>query len=305
MLKKRIAVILVNWNSFNVTNDCINSLKKISSPTFQIIVADNGSEDNSGAKLLTLHPEIILLQLPENRGFTGGNNAGLQYSLENGYEYSIMLNNDTFVEPDFLSILAHYLDHHPEAGAVQPRIFYHHNRKLLWNGGSYFNRVLGYTYTKGEAKPDSPEYHYEKKVDWVTGCAFFVRNSLLRQTGLLAENMFIYSEDVDLSFRIHKLGYSLVYLPSSVIYHISGMSNTARTRGKEGFVSAWAHYQNQRNRIWILKKYIPWYFAPTAITFNFFYILLVIGYFALRRRFTKLKAVLQAVRDGLKGSIIN
>ena len=304
MINKRIAVILVNWNSFDVTNDCILSLKKVQPDNFSIIVVDNGSADQSGTRLRDLHPEIILLESPVNTGFTGGNNIGFRYSLAHGYEYSIMLNNDTFVQPDFLNILCSYMDQHPDVGIVQPRIFYHHDRNLIWNGGSYFNRFLGYTYTKGEAKPSDEKYNFEKEVDWVTGCAFFVRNNIIEKTGLLAENMFIYSEDVDLSFRIRKLGYRLMYLPSSVIYHISGMSNTSRTKGEEGYVSPGAHYLNQRNRLWILKRYIPWYFAPSAIIFNFFYISLVIGYFALRKRFKKLRAVLRAVRDGIRGSII-
>lgn len=303
MSNKRIAVILINWNSFDTTSDCVNSLKKVRGQTFDIVVVDNGSVDQSGDKLLALHPEIILIKSPVNAGFTGGNNIGFQYSLDNHYEFSFMQNNDTFVEPDYLTPLINYMDQHPETGVVQPRIFYNHDRNLLWDAGSYINRFLGHTYTKGVGKPSSKKYIFEKEVDWITGCAFFVRNSILKQTGLLAENMFMNWEDVDLSFRISKLGYRLAYVPSSVIYHIASSSLKSSTKGAEGFLNPAAHYRNFRNRIWILKRYTPWYFAPSAIVFNFFYISLVIGYFALRRRFIKLKAVLRGVRDGLTGSI--
>jgi|SRR6476661_4741788 len=300
---KRALVILVNWNSFSLTNDCILSLKAADHTSFDIVVADNGSADGSGKQLKEAHPEIILLQADKNLGFTGGNNLGLQYALEYGYEYAMLLNNDTFVEPDFFTELLAYMDHHPEAGVVQPRIFFNHDRKLLWNGGSYYNSVFGIAHTKGVGKPSAEEFEQIKEVDWVTGCAFLTRTAILKQTGLLTEKLFIYYEDVDLSFRIKQLGYKLVYVPQSVIYHIAGMANKQKVKGKEGFVNPIVHYLNQRNRIWLLKAYTRWYHVPGTVLFNFFYTLGTIAYFALRLRFTKLKSVVKAVRDGLSGSI--
>jgi GT2 family glycosyltransferase len=302
-MKHRVAIILVNWNSFAVTNDCIHSLKAMQYPSYKIIVVDNGSADGSGDALEQAHPGIILIRLGSNMGFTGGNNAGFRYALQNGFDFSIMLNNDTFVEPDFLSHLVSFMDANPGTGAIQPRIFFNHNRQLLWNGGSYYNKLIGLAYTVGHNKPSAPSYENLKQVDWITGCAFFIRNSVLESTGLLAENMFIYSEDVDLSFRIKQLGYSLIYQPLSVIYHIAGMSNRSKSKGKEGYVNPIVHYLNQRNRIWVIKKYTPWYCVPTVIAFNFFYITMVMGYFAARGRFTKFRSVSKAVRDGLTGSI--
>lgn len=298
-----VAIILVNWNSFEVTNDCIESLKKINYPNYKIMVVDNGSEDGSGQQLATAHPHILLLKAATNLGFTGGNNIGLNYSIQQSFDYSMMLNNDTFVEPEFLTILVSYLETHPHTGAIQPRIQFEHNRALLWNGGSYFNRWTGFAYTSGENKMPGPSHLQIKQVHWITGCAFLVRNSILKKTGLLAHNLFIYSEDVDLSFRIKKLNYQLIYHPHAVIYHIAGISNKSKKKGKEGFVNPIVHYLNQRNRIWIIKKYTPWYCWPTVIICNFFYILMVLGYFAARGRFKKLKAMGKAIKDGLLGNI--
>ncbi len=304
-MQPTVAIILVNWNSFDVTNDCIESLKSIDYTSYSIVVVDNGSVDGSGDQLLQLHPEIVLIKSETNQGFTGGNNLGFEYSLKHGFDYSMMLNNDTFVEPNFLSALINYMEGQPSVGIIQPRIQFNHNRSVLWNGGSYYHKWLGFLYTKGFNKLPSAAHLQIKEVDWVTGCAFLTRNAILRRTGLLAQNMFIYSEDVDLSFRIKALGFKLVYHPDAVIYHIAGMSNKSKTKGKEGFVNPIVHYLNQRNRIWILKKYTNWYHAPTVILANIFYISLILGYFAARRRFTKFKTVVRAVQDGLKGSIIN
>lgn len=298
-----VAIILVNWNSYEVSNDCILSLKKIDYPNYTIILVDNGSADGSGMKLREAHPDIVTILSDKNTGFTGGNNIGFRYSLDNHFDYSMMLNNDTFVEPDFLSKLIDLIETSDTIGAVQPRIHFDHNRQLLWNGGSYFNQFWGFTYTKGENKAPQKEHLINKEVDWITGCAFLVKNTVLQQVGLLAENMFMYSEDVDLSFRIRKKGHQLMYVADSLIFHIAGMSNKRKTKGKDGFVNPQVHYLNQRNRIWILKKYSKWPFALPTIIANFIYITLVLGYFTIRFRFRKMNAMVNAVKDGISGAI--
>ncbi|MEY2923457.1 MAG: hypothetical protein RL108_2083, partial [Bacteroidota bacterium] len=132
-MQPSVAIILVNWNSYEFTNDCIASLKKVSYLNFRIVVVDNGSIDGSGKQLQQEQPDIIVLFSDDNKGFTGGNNIGLEYAIKNDFDYALMLNNDTFVEPDFLDHLVQYLEQNPNTGVVQPRIYFNHDRKLLWN----------------------------------------------------------------------------------------------------------------------------------------------------------------------------
>lgn len=298
-----VAIILVNWNSYDFTNDCIHSLKQVHYPNFKVIVVDNGSADQSGQRLQQEHPEVITLFSPENKGFTGGNNMGFDYAIQQGFDYAMLLNNDTFVEPDFLDHLVEYLETQPQVGAVQPRIYFNHDRSLLWNGGNLFFYSLGWAYTSGENQKPKPNHLVIKNMPWITGCAFMVRTSILKQIGLLAPNLFIYSEDVDLSFRIRRLGYQLTYIPASIVYHIAGSSNKKKVKDREGIVNPIVHYLNQRNRIWLQKKYTPWYFIPTVVLFNFFYSTLIMGYFAARRRPKKFMAIVNGIKDGIKGSI--
>ena len=298
-MTEKVAIILVNWNSFELTNGCILSLKEIDYSQYDIIVIDNGSADGSCERLQANHPDIILIKSTFNSGFTGGNNLGLEYSINKGYTYSLILNNDTFVEPGFLSPLVNYMNAHPDTGAIQPRIFFNHDRSMLWNAGSYYNHFWGYTYTIGYNRSSAPNDEQIKEVDWVTGCALLTRNSILEKTGLLSLKFFIYYEDVDLSFRIKKEGYKLIYYPQSVIYHIAGMANRNIIKGKEGFLNPVVHYLNVRNSIWLLKIYTPWYFIPGVFIYNFLRNIGFIVYFALRFRFKKLVAVLRGIRDGV------
>lgn len=304
-MAKKVAVILVNWNSFSLTSDCIESLSAMSFADYDVIVVDNGSVDESGSLLKEKFRNIILIQSDTNLGYTGGNNLGMQHALAHNYEYQLLLNNDTFVEPDFLEVLVNYMDEHPETGVIQPLIFFNHNRSLVWNGGSYYQQWLGYAYTQNYNQPKLQSSSQIKEVGWITGCAFLTRSAILSETGLLANNLFIYYEDVDLSFRIKKTGAKLIFHPGSVIYHIAGMSNRNKTKGKEGFVNPIVHYLNVRNKIWFLKKYTSWWQLPTVIFFNFFYSLALMSYFLLRFRFQKLKTVLKALKDGFTGKIIS
>lgn len=303
-MSKKTAIIIVNWNSFQLSHDCISSIHQMTHSDYDIIVTDNGSADGSGKQLKDHFSNIILIESPTNRGFTGGNNLGIQYAIRNGYEYVFLLNNDTFVKEDLVQVLVTYMDGHPGAGAVQPMIYFNHNRALLWNGGSYYNAWLGLTYVPGYSKPLRNTSTHIKEVDWITGCAFFIRLSVLKQAGLFSENIFMYFEDVDLSFRIRQSGYPLFYHPGSCVYHIAGMSNKTKIKNKEGYINPIVHYLNLRNLIWILKKYTRPQHIPTVCLFNLCYIIAIMVYFAARFRFIKLKTVAMAIKDGLKGNII-
>jgi len=297
----KVAIILLNWNSFDHTSNCIESLQLCDYPNFEIIVVDNGSIDGSGNLLKAKFPKIILIASATNEGFAAGNNRGFSYAIENQFAYAMMLNNDVFVEPDFISKLINYMEAHPETGAIQPKIFFNHDRKKIWNGGSYFLSWLGWTYSKKYMRSAGALQSQFQQVDWITGCAFLTKISILKEVGLLEEAFFIYYEDVDLSFRIRSKGYQLTFHPESIIYHIAGSSNKAKVKGKEGYSSPIVHYLNSRNHIWFLKKWTKWYQWPSNLLILFLYYLSIMFYFALRWRTTKLKSVLRGILDGMKG----
>lgn len=298
---KRVAVVVLHLEGFGVTNDCLNSLAAADSGDFDVVLVDNGSTDGSAERLKQEHPGLVLLRSKVNAGFTGGNNLGINYALQRGYEFILLLNNDTFVASNFLCRLLAHLDAHPSLGAVQPCIFFNHDRKLVWNAGSFYNNWFGWAYTRGLNYRFKKEFGQPGNVDWVTGCAFMVRASVLRSTGLLAENMFLYYEDVDLSFRIKKAGFGLGYVPDSVVYHIAGASG--KKPGKEGNILPRIHYYNLRNRIWVLKQYTRWYAWPTVLLANGMYVMALLGYFLIRGRNQKFRAALTALLDGLSGTI--
>jgi hypothetical protein len=304
-ISNRVAIVIVNWNSYDLTNDTLLSLQKSSNQNFDCIVVDNGSIDDSANLLEANFSNIILIRAGENKGFTGGNNLGIQYALEKDYEYIMMLNNDVELDANFLTPLVQQLNTHPQMGAVQPLIYFQHDKNLIWNAGSTFNPLLGICATPNYNQRDDAhaQANVQKKIDWITGCAFMIRASVLKQIGLLKQGFFIYYEDVDLSFRIKQTGFTLGYEPSSVVYHIAGMSYKAKVKGKEGFVSAKVHFLNARNRIWFLKQHTPIWAIPTVVLFHAFYFFSIGFYFIFRARWQKWKALNKGIWEGLTTNV--
>jgi GT2 family glycosyltransferase len=125
-----------------------------------------------------------------------------------------------------------------------------------------------------------------------------VRTSIVKQIGALNDHFFIYYEDVDFSFRIRAAGYKLMFHPNSVIYHIAGMANKAKVKGKEGYANPYVHYLNFRNHIWVLRAYTKWYQWPTTFITLIAYSLAIMLYFVARWRWTKLAMMLKGILHG-------
>ena len=294
-----LAIVIVNWNSFNITANCLLSLRILEYSDYEVVVVDNGSEDDSVEQFKSKFPEVTLLVNDENRGFTGGNNTGIQYALGQSKDLIMLLNNDTIVTADFATILIKALQADASIGAIQPKIMYNQERKVIWNAGGFFNSFYSLFKTRGLDKIDQGQYDNPIDVDWITGCCFLVRSKIVQQIGLLDDKFFIYYEDSDWSFKIRRLGYRLRYVPQAKIYHEVGMSNHNRKGHNEGNVSPFTHYQVVRNHLFMVRRYAEGVNLIGSWGNQFFKIGGYMIYFTLRRRFTKLKCVIRGLRDGL------
>lgn len=292
-MSKPIALILLNWNTKKHTEQCINSLLKYADNLlFDIIVADNGSSDNSLEYLKAKFPEVVYLDNKENLGFAGGNNRALNLSRRTGYKFSMLLNTDTLIENDVISQLYNFLVINNEAAAVQPAIYYTHQKNKLWNGELKFNSFFGFTYSKKKL-PIFP-----KEVDWITGCCFLIRNEVLIETGDFNSKYFLYYEDVELSFRMREKGYHLYLLPTEKIFHEAGVSAQLEAKEKEGTLNPIIHYYLVRNRIWFIRKYGNKAFLIFNVLFIGSYLMCVLAYFILKSKKKKRAFLIQGIKDG-------
>ncbi|HEY8928011.1 MAG TPA: glycosyltransferase family 2 protein [Mucilaginibacter sp.] len=298
-MPKPVAVILLNWNTPLHTANCVTSVMQYcNTELFDIIVVDNGSADNSLEQLKAQFPDLIYIDNKKNLGFAEGNNRGLQYSIANGYSYSLVMNNDTEVDEDLVSGLLNHLAMHPEAAAVQPAIYWMHNKAHIWNGEGRFNRIFGKTISDLTV-PDENAKKNHTAAQWVTGCCMLLRNSALQQCGLFNKQFFLYFEDVELSFRLRENGFEVHYLPSSKMYHEAGVSAKVEAPKKEGTLSPVIHYYTSRNHIWFLRRYGSPIFYPVYFIYNGFYYMAVLAYLLLRRRNQKAGFLIKGLKEGI------
>ena len=293
-----LAIIIVNWNGYQYSKSCLLSLRDLKYQSYEIILVDNGSADKSGDRLKEEFPEVRLISLKTNTGFTGGNNAGIEYALKAKKDLIMLLNNDTVVTPDFADILVKRLESNEKGGAVQPKIMFNKERSIIWNGGTKFSKIWFTTKTIGLGQKDNGQHDLVKDVPWITGCCFLVRSSVIKEVGTLDNHYFAYYEDVDWSFRIKRAGYKLIYEPSALIFHEVGKANENMESFGEGNLSPFSHYVNMRNHIFVIRKHAKGIAWATSFLYQFYKLFGYSLYFLFRGRFKKLKASIRGFYDG-------
>lgn len=223
-----ISVVILNWNNWQETLDCLKQLEDIAYPQekLRVIVVDNGSTDDSISHLRGIAGSI-LVELPENLGFAGGTNAGIRHAMQSGCDYILLLNNDVVLTRDFIAPLLERLERNPRAGLASPKICYASQPSTLWYAGGKFHppRILGELTGMGE--PDSGQNDLPRQVDFAVGTCMLVRSQVFREIGLLDSRLFFYHEDVDFSYRALQAGYEVWYEPKSVILHKVSASTSA------------------------------------------------------------------------------
>ncbi|MFC1700533.1 glycosyltransferase family 2 protein [Patescibacteria group bacterium] len=246
----KVFVIILNWNGWRDTLECLKSLKQNNYWNYKIVVVDNGSTDNSLDRLQDIDSDkrISLLPIGTNLGFSGGNNIGIKYALKNGADYILLLNNDTKVDKYFLSELIKQAEGDRNGGLFGPKIYYHDNPEVIWFAGGKINinpfEVNG-THI-GLNKPDSEKYNQIKKVDYITGCCFLIKKEVIDKIGFLDEDYFLYYEDADYCLRARKAGYKCTFVPSAKIWH---KCSVGTHEGSSSYV-----YYHTRNALIMARK---------------------------------------------------
>jgi GT2 family glycosyltransferase len=241
-----VSLIIVNWNGKRLLGECLDSVFAQSFRDFEVIVVDNGSQDGSVEFIRGRYREAKVVALPENLGFAGGNNAGIQ--IASG-KFVALLNNDTKVDPAWLENLV------KEAETGPPTIGMWACKILSYDSPESIDTVGLLIYPdglgRGKGRLDRDQGQYDQKGEalFPSGCAGLYRMAMLGQIGLFDEAFFAYADDVDLGLRARLAGWGCVYVPSARVYHKYSSSSSAYSPLKAFLV--------ERNRIWVLLKYYP------------------------------------------------
>ena len=251
-----LSVVIVNWNTKKLTTDCLSSIFKFTKDvTFEVIVIDNGSNDSSQKLIKARFPQVKLIQNKDNLGFTKANNQGIRISQG---KYIMLLNSDAYLIENSFKKLVDFADKIKDLGALGPKLLnidktiqqsvgFVPNLPQVFYWMSFLDDLpFGYILKPFHIDHDS-FYQKEHEVDWVTGAAILIPKNIIKKTGMLDENIFMYGEEVEWCYRIKKEGYKVVFTPESQIIHIG--------RGSSGKISSRAFIGEFKGLIYFYKKH--------------------------------------------------
>lgn len=290
--QRRISIIILNWNGYDDTVECLNSLSELSEYNVHTIVVDNGSSGDSYLLLNKNFPNIKIFRSEINLGFSGGNNLGIQQALNNEADYILLLNNDTVVDKDFISPLLDIFERDKNAGIVSPKINYYSKPDLVWSAGGKISKIRGSGFAVGNIKSNTISQTI-KEVSFVSGCCMLIKKEVFDKVGLLDDDFFLYLEDTDFCIRVEEAGYKIYVANNSVIYHKVSRSTIKLEKPL-------SLYYTTRNRLFLVKKYFRQYLP---ITFVYIIVTMFIKslYWIIIGKRKNVKAVVYAIIDFLKG----
>ena len=263
---RSVSVSVLNFNGEKNTLECVESLKKIDTSKLKlnIIVVDNGSVkklDLKDGQWGNTSLKVIINQ--KNLGFSGGHNVGIEYALKKGSDFIVILNNDTYVDKNFLEELLKATEKDAKIGILVPKIYFapgfefHKDRyskeekgKIFWYAGGEmdWNNVIGHN--RGVDQIDKGQFDSTSETELATGCCMLIKKEVFEEIGLFDDNFYLYYEDADLSMRVKKKGFKIFYVPSSIIWH-----KNAGSAGGSG--SKLQDYYITRNRLLFGMRYAP------------------------------------------------
>ena len=249
---KRTAVVILNWNGRQHLEQFLPSVVAHTPQQVRIIVADNGSTDNSVAFIAQHYPAIEIIRLERNYGFAEGYNRALE---QVDAEFFILLNSDVEVTAGWVEPLVATLTNNRSVAAVAPKLRSYGNRdhfEYAGAAGGYID-VLGYPFCRGRIlstlEQDNGQYDTAQEVFWASGAAFCCRADVFRMLGGFDADFFAHMEEIDLCWRMQLQGYKIMVEPHSTVYHLGGGTMPNESPRKL--------YLNYRNNLSMLFKCAP------------------------------------------------
>lgn len=256
-MNSNFIIVLVNYNNWEDTIECVYSLVEAGINSTNIIIVENNSLNDSYWQLKNKLTKIKIINNENNLGFSGGNNIGIKYGIENNAKYIILLNNDTIVNKDSIKNLINEMEKRLDITLGTGQIRYYHDRNKIWYGGGKLIpwRGLAVHFDMDKdfreiVRPNNPI-----EINFISGCYMCIRTEHIKDLGLLNDKFFIYLEDIEYSARAINNDMKLMYVPNSIIYH--------KWRGETKLKYQTLYYAIRNRKLLIdlvFSKYAKYYF---------------------------------------------
>lgn len=307
----KVSIIVLNYNGLSDTIECLESLKKISYPNYEIVLVDNGSAGDDVKVLKGEYGNYLhIIENEKNYGFGGGNNIGMRYALTNSNpDYLLLLNNDTVGDPEFVTEMVKVAETDPPIGVAGAKVYYYDEPNRVQFVGEKIDLwkedialILAGVNEKifGRKRIDKEQNGPAKEVDLVSGCCFLIKRKTLEDIGFLDEEYFICYEDFDYCFRAKKAQYKIVYVPKARVWHKVGRSVSKVEKEDPGFT---LYYQHRNHFRFMRKLATKWQYRSFLVFFFGVHLWLTTVYYLIWLRQPRmLPSYYKGVRDGLFNS---
>lgn len=301
MTEPHVVAVVLNWNNYHDTQRCLDSLRTVAYENLEVLVVDNGSDDESGARIDATFDDVTVHFTDENFGFAGGMNAGIRAALDTGADYVWLLNNDSlYEEPAVLQQLVNRMEGDDDIGMATPTIYRYPDTDDLWFvRGTVDDRSCNANHHASPSlidlrlnRPPVDSYRAGSLVenDYIPLCSALISREALTTVGLLPEDYFLYYEDVAFCHDLRAAGYRLVTLTDATSYHKVSASSEG------GATSA---YYSERNRILFARE--TGRLTPTFVFMTLWRLFLLGGHNFLRRNYELTRAILTGALAGVRG----
>ena len=214
-----IKILILNWNGKHLLKPCLDSVTAIDYPNYSVMVIDNGSVDNSVKMVNENFPEVDIIELKNNYGFSGGYNRCFTRLKDEYSGFILLLNNDTVVDPDILNSFIQAKEKYGDNNLYGGKIFYQNNPEVIWYAGGNVNLKYLKISHRGIRQTDSVEYSKPMQTDYITGCCLFTSMQVINKLKGFDERFNMYGEDVDLCLRAKAEGINCYYWPDAKLWH--------------------------------------------------------------------------------------
>lgn len=242
----KVNIVIPNWNGLRFLPPCLNSLERQTYSSVEITIVDNGSSDGSEGYLRKKYPQVRLITLPENLGFSSAVNAGIKSS---DAPYVFLLNNDTELPQDCLHHLLTAAEAFPEYDFFSPKMLSFHHHTIIDGAGDSYLRGGG-GYRLGAMEEDCAVYNRPGQIFGACAGACLYRRALFDRIGFFDEDFFAYLEDVDLNLRINRSGSRGYYVPAARVFHIGSATSGSK-------INPFTVRLTARNSLYLLLKNYP------------------------------------------------
>jgi GT2 family glycosyltransferase len=272
MSDRTIYFIVLTWNNYDDTYECIESALNVKGPAFNLLLVDNASDDGSLQKILKGFPNLEILILDKNVGVSGGYNAGLEYAINKGADLIILSNNDIVYAEDFLLELISLVDKNERIGIAVPKAFNYYDTSRLAGIGGRWRKFPPSVKMIGFNTRDKILFNDELELEYAISACFLVTKELVNDIGYFDTGYYFYNDDWDFSIRARNADYKIVLQPNAHIWHKVSVS-TQKSDKKELWWnyfgrSTYRFYRKNRSMI-ELYLYVIWFIVREIIKTNF------------------------------------